>query len=400
MNDNVSGAAAAAQRAASQVPDAWADAATRLPGSAAASSGGRVPAAVAAIDGAAGVSKRTRTEGVSGERSQDHLTDPDMVFDAGLGIFVHKDSLPDDKPVSRSGVQEMLQAFRKGLDTTMGKAAETAMQAVKQEIFEHVDALFTEYDKSVQDRFGSHGRELASQRTQLQHHEEELATLKRDMEKMRNMVGVATTAHPTRNQLAEPEFYVEADPSILKLNTDKGTQVPKTRIIELLKPWMEECQLSDSDWKVVGGELDRNFDVLFQGEGGVGGFRARKVFQTRRNREGEFRPLAVQSSTGPVQIYVKPNQNPNERKIEQDGRKIFKLLKDKFPQRTVHLARREGAVSIDLRLAVKVVPRPGDAKSELQFNLDALAALGIDKKIILDSWAHVSGAVNRINWAI
>ena len=57
MNDKASSAAAAAaQRAVSQVPDAWADAAARLPGSAAAPNGGRVLAAVAAIDGAASVS--------------------------------------------------------------------------------------------------------------------------------------------------------------------------------------------------------------------------------------------------------------------------------------------------------------------------------------------------------
>ena len=216
---------------------------------------------------------------------------------------------------------------------------------------------------------------------------------------MRNLVSVATTAHPTRKQLAEPEFDAQADPTILKINTDKGALVSKAKVIELFTPWMEDNQLSPADWKVSGGELDRNFNLLFQGEGGLAGLRARKVFQTRRNRDGEFRPLAVESSAGSIKLYVNPNRNPKEQRIDQDGRKLFKLLKEKFPERSVHLARREGAVSIDLRLLVKVAPRPG-TKSELLFNLDALASLQIDKDVIVDAWGQAAGAIDKVNWSI
>ena len=65
MNDKASGAAAA-QRAASQVPDAWADAAARLPGSAAAPSGGRgLPSSGSGTEDVdKGDSKKARTNAI------------------------------------------------------------------------------------------------------------------------------------------------------------------------------------------------------------------------------------------------------------------------------------------------------------------------------------------------
>lgn len=366
---------------------------------AAAAAGSRVRDAAAALEG----NKRSRPGG-STEEPRDAPDDPDMVFNAASGTLVHKDSLPEDRPAPKSHVLGLLAQLQRDMDKSMAKAAGAAVKAandtLKAELFEHVGNLLTSHDKQSQKRFTSLEDDATDTKAELERHKKDLATLKADMARLSDAVGIAAKAQLTKNDVAGLTWDSPADPTVLNINTDNNTPVSKLSTKEGIAQWLLDSGVQNNEWRLEGNELDRRFKLIFAGEVGYATLKASKAFGCLRVGK-EFLALAAKApGTGAaIKLYIKQNQNQKEHKIEMDGKRFFKALQPRLGDRKVAFTRREGTIAVDWRLVVRVVPHPGDEPSTLQFNMAAKRDLKLDKDLFIDTFASI-GSTSKINWSL
>ena len=363
----------------------------------AAAAAGNVRAAAAALE--VGGAKRGRASLSKEDQPADDQ--PDLVFDVASNTLVPRESLPEDRPVTKSSVMQMLADFQSGLDKSVEKSTTAALQTFKGEVFQNVSELMQKYDEAAQNKFAAHDSQLEEHRKEIEQHKRDFETLKADMAKLTETVGLAANAQPSRKDLAAVGWDDEPDPTLLTINTDKGVAVTKTAVALGIKEWLEDGGLKEDDWSLQGDALDRNFSLRFAGEAWVAALRAKKLLGSMRIGDREYRELEAQAPAGKgsVKLYVKPNQSPKERKIAGASRQLLTAIKVKLPNRRVGLSKKEGAIIVDWRLVAKVVVYPGDAPSTLQFNQSALTDVSLDKSVFLDAFSGI-GSTTKINWCI
>ena len=372
-----------------------------LPGAAAAAAG-HVRAAAATIERA----KRGRTEGKHGEREHpDTVLEPDMMFDVASNTMVSKESLPDERPATKSHVMGLLAQLQLDMEGTMEKATKAAVSAanntLKAELFEHFGNLLSSYDEQSEKRFTAIEEEATETKTELDRHKKDLEALKKDFARLADTVGVAAKTKPSRSELAAVTWDEPADPATLLINTEDNAMVAKSAVKDALKGWLKDSCIGDDGWRLEGQELDRRFKLVFAGgDTGYAALRANKAFGCLRVG-GEFRPMLAKAAgkEGNVKLYIKRNQNQKEQRTERDGKRFFKALQPKLSGRQVAFTKKEGAIAVDWRLVVRVVPHPSDEPSTLQFNMPALRDLQLDKNIFVEAFATI-GSTSKINWSL
>ena len=380
---------------------------------AAALAAGRVRAAADAIEENAGATRgRTRAQGRD-DRSRsggladvprDGAEDSTMVFDVESNTMVPKESLPEDRPATKSHVMGLLDMFKKDLSTSFEKATENAIKAshdsLKAEIFEHVGQLLSAYDAQSQKRFSELEGAQGEQNEQLSQHDRDIDTLRKDIARLQEQLGVAANANPTRNQLAAVGWDDPADPTILLLNSENNTPITKAAAVLGISEWLKDSNISDKDWSLEGDELDRRFTIRFRGEAGYAAIRAKQAFGSIRGPDG-FRPLSARTptGTGSVKLYVKPNQNAKERKLELDSKRFFRAVQAKITGKKVSWVKREGTISIDWRLVARVQVHPGDAPSTIMYNMAAMRDLGLEKSLFTEAFANI-GSSSKVEWSL
>ena len=149
------------------------DATPGAPGAAAvaagaAAGGSAVRTAAAAIDrrensATAKRDRQCRSRARSEDRDKSRgMDDPDMGLDTASGTMAHKDSLPDERPATKSHVMGLLAQLQKDMEGTMEKGTKAAVCAannmLKAELFEHFGNLLTTYDEQSPKTFHSNRR--------------------------------------------------------------------------------------------------------------------------------------------------------------------------------------------------------------------------------------------------
>ena len=363
------------------------------PAAAAAAAGSRVRDAAAALDG------------IKRSRGQDGGPDePEMVFDAGSNTRVPRTSLPEDRPASKSHVMGLLAAFKKDVASSFEKATSDAIKAshdaLKAQVFEHVEQLLSAYDEQSQKKFSEIESSQSAQGEQLTKHERDISTLRKDIARLQEQVGIAANAHPTRNQLVAVGWDDPADPTVLILNSENNTPITKAAAGESITKWLQDSNISEQDWTLEGSELDRRFKIRFRGEAGYAAIRAKQAFGTIRGPDG-FRPLSACTPTGKssVKLFVKPNQNAREQKLEREAKRFFKALQPKMGERKISWVKREGTISIDWRLVCRVQVHPGDEASTIMYNMAAMRDLGLEKSLFAETFANIGNA-SKAEWSL
>ena len=365
---------------------------------------GRVRNAAAALENSSGAGdgRRSRSRGRDEpEVAAGAAVLPEMVFDVASNTMVTRESLPDDRPVTKSCVMQMLCEFQNGLDKSVEKSTAAALQAFKGEVFQNVSELLQRYDEVAQKKSAAHDLQFEEHRKEIYQQKRDIETLKSDMAKLSETVGLAAKAQPSRKDLAAVGWDAEPDPTFLRINTDKGIAVCKNAVALGIQEWLEDGGLKANEWNLQGDALGRNFSLHFAGEAGTAALRARKLLGTMRIGARKYQNLEAQAPAGrgPIKLYVKANQSEKEWRLERGSKKLFKAIKEELPTRQVGLSRKEGAIMVDWRLVAKVVVHPRDEPPTLQFNQAALTELSLDKSVFTNAFQGI-GSTAKINWCI
>ena len=313
----------------------------------------------------------------------------------------------DDAPASRSFVNGLLDDLRAQLESSSKKAVEAAIEThssvIKAEIFTSVSSLIQAYDEKSQKQFDDLRQEQKSHAKVIAQLQKDLADLKKDGDRLTKVVDTASKASPTKNELAAVGWDADPDPSILLVGVEKGQNASKKAVEHGIKQWLEDASIASDAWSLAGKELDRRFTLSFKGEKGLAALRAKKAFDQMRSPAGIWLDLktALPESLGggTGTLYIKKDQNEKERTIERDGKRLFKALKKKWPNKPFAFARREGAISLNWRLFVRVEAHPGDEASTLMFNIHALSELSISKEEVQQIWANI-GSNKTVQWSV
>ena len=114
--------------------------------------------------------------------------DPSMVFDAGSNTMVPHESLPEDRPITKTNVMGLLDAFKQELNKSAEKANADAIKAshdsLKAQVFEHVGQLLSAYDEQSQKRFSGIEEKQHEHTESMAQHERDIDTLRKYMARL------------------------------------------------------------------------------------------------------------------------------------------------------------------------------------------------------------------------
>ena len=170
-----------------------------------------------------------------------------------------------------------------------------------------------------------------------------LAAVESRQGKVETTVGLCASQEATYQVLDQEEWCREPNRAILRLNSDKGEQLPFKSVETRVREWLSGIGLSDEAWSLQGKELDNRWALFFHGAGGMGPRNASNANQALRNDNGDWTKVFVPSPTGSqVQVFVGPDKNPKRRALEAAYKRAARAIESFKPNVRTALVRSKG----------------------------------------------------------
>ena len=155
--------------------------------------------------------------------------------------------------------------------------------------------------------------------------------------------------------------------------------------------WLSELGFSLAENKfatLVGAELSKSFSIQFTGAPGIAKANRERCTRALRSRQRDgsvvWKHFQVQvpgssASRKFTTLFLGPDKNPKQVKIEQQGKKLFRMLEDQFSHLQFHLQKSHGIISHNFVKIVKVeVGESRDAPTTLAWNSRAAEEIELD----------------------
>ena len=200
----------------------------------------------------------------------------------------------------------------------------------------------------------------------------------------------------------EEAFDRAPDPTILRINA--GEMIAHGAVLEAVRRLAREATLKYEQWELAGPPdgISRNFTLRLSGADGLASRRARKILDLRRNPDGSWRdnPTVMSPLGRNIELYISPDKSPKQLRTEQGGRKLLKAFKAVHPNKSFHLDKRAGVVSVDWSPVAKVEPKIEVNQSTVHWIPGTIERANIDKEQVLGAFNAESGNTAGLQWQI
>lgn len=298
--------------------------------------------------------------------------------------------------VTKGELSEMLSKFKGGF-------AEDVTATLSTKCGARMEELIRTYDTMTQKRFGEQDANISDLNARTAKLEEDQKKMDENVQRLQAALAVAesTTAEASR-AVADEAFDRAPDLTLVRVNASES--VSHTVVKDAIKVLMTEADMKNEAWELLGNPagIARNFTIKLCGAEGLAVRRAKKFMDLRRDAAGAWRSNpTVRTPLGrDVELFLSPDKSPKQLRTEQAGRKLLRAFRAVHPNRSVHLDKRAGTVSVDWVLCAKVVPNPEPGSTTVQWNVAALEQTGVSKCQIMSVFNSESGSAAGIQWQI
>ena len=181
-----------------------------------------------------------------------------------------------------------------------------------------------------------------------------------------------------------PAFDLPADPSEIVLNLRQ--KVPRPAVLETIKPWLSRDFDVATDLVLKGDDFGKRFRIKFLGSGDSGGRRARKALDSLKSTDANgnttWEKLQVSHAATLHDLYVEENKNSKQKKTELHGKKLLGALKRAHPDKNpddFYFKKKQGIISFEWKQLAKVVVKPDETPTEVQWDNGFVATGAFNK---------------------
>ena len=146
---------------------------------------------------------------------------------------------------------------------------------------------------------------------------------------------------------------------------------------------LETMGIKDNEVKIEGKDLDKGFTLRFAGCIATAARRARKFMMMQKDG-GVWKQLVAKTPDGAeAKMFVDIDKNKKQVKLEMIGRRLYKVLKERYPARDFFYRKVSGTVVHDWTPLARVVVTSPEAH-EIEWNVKLVDELGIDKDMVIE----------------
>ena len=286
----------------------------------------------------------------------------------------------DSESITRSDLDILFNTFKTSFRVDI-------IENVENSRARKMEDLIRGYDGSVQKRLGDHDAQLRDLDSRTQTIETSQASMKSDIKRLTEALALAesaTTSAEVTRAFADESFDRLPGLSVIRFNTSE--LVSHSSILESIKPFMGEADLSENQWDLLGAPLgiSRNSIVRFTGSEAIAARRAKTCFQLRRLPDGSWRsnPKVTSPMNREIDVYISPDKSPKQLRTELGGRRLRKAFRAAHPNGACHLDKRTGQVSVQWKPCARLAPQPSsasDAPDVIQWNAAAVSELQVSE---------------------
>jgi hypothetical protein len=307
------------------------------------------------------------------------------------------DSNAAEQFIRRSELDDLLDSFNENVASTIIAQNSTLAQSIRAD----TGNLIRAYDVGAQRQFSDITATLTLVQESLNSHDTRFSDLTTQIEELRAGLHIAETTSPNAAQSLINHQTFARDPNPSTIRVGAAELITREAILLAIAPWLGEANLSSADFTLNGPPIGKSFNLSFHGPTGLGALRATKALQLLKGADGTWREIhAISPTTAAIKLFLSPDKSPKQTRIEAASRKLFKIIQELHPTKTVNLLRREGVVSVDWKPLVKVGVENADSPTTLLWNAKVLQDLGLDKSPIHDRFNLDTGSTSNIMWAI
>ena len=217
-----------------------------------------------------------------------------------------------------------------------------------------------------------------------------------EIDKLRNELGMAHSAHtPTRSDIADEEWDRKPDLTLVRFNT--AELVAKEAILDTVREWIGDMGVGEEWERGPERGLSERYTLVFTGLPRIAGRRAQQSLQLLRQPGGEWRKLYVKSPAGRnIELLASGDKSRKQIKTETTAKRLARVLLEAHPNLDYHVLRREGVVTVGWRRLARIVVRPGDEPTSLEWNQQVLAETSVNKDRINEIFAERAGGGDRV----
>ena len=298
----------------------------------------------------------------------------------------------DSSSITRAEFQGLLETFRADItnDITSALAEKTSAR---------IETLVGKIDESFTRRLNAQELIIADLTSRTTSLEDIKNDINAKLERLQAALAVAEVA-PRATEI-DGTFDRAPDPTVIRLSAKELISPEAAR--EALRPWLAEADLGDDAWDVTptgGGGISRHLVLSLKGQANLAARRVRKLLDLRRLPDGGWKPNPrVRTPAGRVvEIFASPDKNMKQVRTELAAKRLHRAISELVTGKPVHHNKRSGVVSVDWTPIAKVEAKPND-DFIIQWNAASLAALGIDKHLVLNKFNADGPTSSGIEWS-
>lgn len=302
----------------------------------------------------------------------------------------------DEEFVTKSDLEEVLASLKMEVAEGVKQTTTSAVNDLELKFTTAMSNALRKTDVNYQARFGAVEGEIRELKTRLEKIEGWQPNAERAVAEVRHAVALAESTSNVQEILDADDFERDCDLTIVKARVVDAVTPSAAR--DAVRDILETMNLKENEVKIDGRDLDKSFTLRFAGCPATAARRARK-FMTLQKEGGVWKQLVARTPDGAeTKMYVDVDKNRKQIMLEMMGRRLHKVLKEKYPARDFFNRKKFGTVTVDWTpLARVIVTSPEGHK--IEWNLKMADELGIDKVGVSEKFeASVSTQENGITW--
>jgi len=302
----------------------------------------------------------------------------------------------EEEFITKSDLEEVLASLKMEVAEGVKQTTSSAVSDLEQKFTTAMTNALRKTDAGYQARFGAVEGEIRELKTRLEKIEGWQPNAERAVAEVRHAVALAESSTNVQEILDADDFERDCDLAIVKAKVVDA--VSSTAARDAVRDVLETMGLKEDDVKIIGRDLDKSFTLRFAGSAATAARRARK-FMSLQREGGEWKQLVAKTPDGAeTKMYVDVDKNRKQIMTEMMGRRLHKVLKEKYPARDFFNRKKLGTVTVDWTPLARVVITSPEVH-KIEWNLKLADELGIDKTGVSERLeASLATQENGITW--
>ena len=233
---------------------------------------------------------------------------------------------------SETDIEAILRTFASDIKEDVNKQLSTAMSAMDTAFVGKTTVLLRAHDEIQTRKLDNLQGQVDELKASVSKSESHHLEMQESIRIIQSALSIAEKTVVDAKTFDDEDFNKQ--PEFNKLRVGASEAVSRPAIYKTIAEWLANAGVADDQWNLVGGDLGKQFGVLFKGTEGLGARRARKANHCLKRDDGTWIQLETPTPAGGVaKLFIGPDESPKQLAEGRMGRRLVRDLRTMYPKR-------------------------------------------------------------------